>query len=180
MAGDREPVDGTHGGCGDRCASSGRRREWRGAWRRAWRDVAGMAGRDGASGKHGWVRRGMTTPAAGTAGCGRHGGRATAVCESEDGERRRIGKESSQLSWDAEEESDATTLAHLLERNFSALSLFCLFKMIYKNCWSCSELAAGEVSSGSGGERGGVAELVQLEVLLYVLHELHCAPSKTP
>jgi hypothetical protein len=44
--------------------------------------------------------------------------------ESEDGERRRIGKEGSRLSRDAEEESDATTLAPLLESNFSALSFF--------------------------------------------------------
>ena len=28
MAGDREPVDGAHGGCGDRGASSGRQQAW--------------------------------------------------------------------------------------------------------------------------------------------------------
>ena len=44
----------------------------------------------------------------------------------------------------------------------------------------CGELAAGEVGGGGGGERGGVAELVQVEVLLYVLRELHPAPSETP
>ena len=37
---------------------------------------------------------------------------------SEDGERRGFGKEAYRLSRDAEEESDATTLVHLLETNF--------------------------------------------------------------
>ena len=48
---------------------------------------------------------------------------ATAARGSEDGERLGFGKEAYRLSQNVEEESDATTLAHLLETNFSTFSL---------------------------------------------------------
>ena len=64
-------------------------------------------------------------------------GGVPAACESEDGERRVFSKEAYRISRDAEEESDATTLAPVLETYFSVF--FYLSKVIYISCWSCSK-----------------------------------------
>ena len=45
-------------------------------------------------------------------------------CERDDGERRGVGKDAYRNSWDAEGESEITTLAHLLETNFTVFSSF--------------------------------------------------------